>query len=65
MIAVQLLTILTVRFGLREAHFDKDGSFYLNGEAVKLIGLDHHQTYPYIGGAAPERLQRKDADILK
>ncbi len=51
--------------GFREAHFDKDGSFYLNGEKVKLIGLNRHQTYPYIGAAAPARLQRKDADIIK
>ena len=52
-------------FGFREAHFDKDGSFYLNGEKVKLRGLNRHQTYPYFGGAAPARLQRKDADIIK
>ena len=55
---------VSTRFGFREAVFKDDG-FYLNGEHVKLIGLDRHQTYPYIGGAAPERLQRKDADILK
>ena len=54
----------TVRFGFREAVFKDDG-FYLNGEHLKLIGLNRHQTFPYIGGAAPERLQRKDADILK
>jgi beta-galactosidase len=52
------------RFGLREAHFEKDG-FYLNGEKIKLIGLNRHQTYPYIGAAAPARLQRKDAEIVK
>ncbi|MEO8397665.1 MAG: glycoside hydrolase family 2 TIM barrel-domain containing protein, partial [Chloroflexota bacterium] len=52
------------RFGFRDAIFKDDG-FYLNGAHFKLIGLNRHQTYPYIGGAAPERLQRKDADILK
>lgn len=51
-------------FGFREAVFKDDG-FYLNGQHVKLIGLDRHQMFPYIGGAAPARLQRKDADILK
>ena len=30
-----------------------------------MIGLDRHQTYPYIGAAAPARLQRQDADILR
>jgi beta-galactosidase len=52
------------RFGFRETVFREDG-FYLNGEKIKLIGLNRHQTFPYIGGAAPARLQRKDADILK
>jgi beta-galactosidase len=52
------------RFGLREAEFRTDG-FYLNGEKVKLRGVNRHQNYPYIGAAAPARLQRKDADIVK
>lgn len=51
-------------FGFREARFKEDG-FYLNGERVQLMGLNRHQTFPFIGAAAPERLQRKDADILK
>jgi beta-galactosidase len=55
----------TARFGFREAEFRKDGGFYLNGERIKLIGLNRHQTYPYIGAAAPARLQRKDAEIVK
>ena len=55
---------MAVTFGLREAEFRPDG-FYLNGEKIKLRGLNRHQMYPYIGIAAPERLQRKDADILK
>ncbi len=54
-----------VRFGFRSCEFRQDGGFYLNGERVDLIGLNRHQTYPYIGAAAPKRLQRKDADILK
>lgn len=52
------------KFGFREAVFKEDG-FYLNGEKVMLRGLNRHQTYPYIGAAAPARLQRKDADIVK
>jgi beta-galactosidase len=55
---------ISTRFGLREAQFRQDG-FYLNGEQIQLFGLNRHQTYPYIGAAAPARLQRKDADILK
>jgi beta-galactosidase len=54
-----------VRFGFRSAEFSRDGRFLLNGSPLKLIGLNRHQTYPYIGAAAPARLQRLDADILK
>ncbi|NDJ76629.1 MAG: glycoside hydrolase family 2 protein [Chloroflexi bacterium] len=60
-----LLDHVTTRFGLREAEFRPDGGFYLNGERLDLVGLNRHQTYPYIGAAAPARLQRLDADILK
>ena len=51
-------------FGFRTAHFRNDG-FYLNGRKVKLRGLNRHQSYPYIGYAAPKSLQVNDADILK
>ncbi len=53
-----------VRFGFREAVFKPDG-FYLNGQKHKLIGLNRHQSYPYVGYAMPKRAQMRDADILK
>jgi len=56
--------ILSTDFGFRTAEFKADG-FYLNGEKTFLRGLNRHQSYPYIGYAAPERLQRQDARILK
>jgi beta-galactosidase len=59
------LDSVEVRVGFRRAEFTKDGPFVLNGEKVKLRGLNRHQTYPYVGAAAPARLQRRDADILK
>ena len=51
-------------FGVRSAVFTKDG-FYLNGKKIKIIGLDRHQSYPYVGYAMPESMQREDARILK
>jgi beta-galactosidase len=54
-----------VRFGFRSAEFCDDGQFYLNGKPLKLFGLNRHQTYPYIGAAAPAGLQYLDAEILK
>lgn len=53
-----------VRFGFQNAEFRKDG-FYLNGEKIKIRGLNRHQSYPYVGYAMPESMQRMDADILK
>jgi beta-galactosidase len=52
-----------VRTGFREAVFLTDG-FYLNGERLKLFGLNRHQLFPYLGMAAAARLQRRDAEIL-
>lgn len=51
-------------FGLRDAVFKADG-FYLNGKKLKLRGLDRHQSYPYVGYAMPESMQREDARTLK
>jgi beta-galactosidase len=52
------------RIGFREASFTDKG-FSLNGQIVKLRGLDRHQTFPFVGQAMPARVQRKDADILR
>ncbi len=50
--------------GFRRIGFKEDG-FYLNGKKYKIRGLNRHQSYPYIGYAAPKRLQRQDVSILK
>ncbi len=54
----------TSSFAFRTATFKADG-FYLNGKKTFLRGLNRHQSYPYIGYAAPESLEREDARILK
>lgn len=54
----------SVQFGFREAQFLADG-FYLNGEKVKIRGLNRHQSYPYVGYAMPKSQQIHDVDILK
>lgn len=53
-----------VTFGFRKAEFRTDG-FYLNNKKLKLRGLNRHQSYPYVGYAMPESMQKQDADILK
>lgn len=52
------------RIGLRDARFELDG-FYLNGRRLQLFGLNRHEIYPYVGFAMPERVMRRDAEILR
>ena len=51
-------------FGFRRTEW-RPNAFLLNGRRVQIVGLNRHQSWPYIGYAAPARLQRMDADILK
>ncbi len=56
--------IKEVEFGFRAAEFRFDG-FYLNGRKIFLHGLNRHQSWPYIGYAAPRSMQIEDARIAK
>ena len=60
----QSADVQEVKFGIRFPEFRNDG-FYLNGKKTFLRGLNRHQCFPHMGYAAPERLQREDARILK
>lgn len=60
----KLIDETPTRIGFREAKFTPKG-FYLNGKHLKLRGLNRHQTFPYVGQAMPERVQKRDAWILK
>jgi beta-galactosidase len=52
------------RIGFREARFTVDG-FSLNGKKMQFFGLNRHELYPYTGYAMPERVMRKDAEIIR
>lgn len=52
------------RFGFRTVEFRQDG-FYLNGKKEKLVGLNRHQSFPYVGYAMPKSAQQRDAEIVK
>ncbi|NCA95554.1 MAG: glycoside hydrolase family 2 protein [Methanomicrobia archaeon] len=56
--------LIETKFGFRSLRFEKNG-FYLNNQHIKLIGLNRHQSYPYVGYAMPKGGQEDDADILK
>lgn len=53
-----------IQVGFRDVCWQRDG-FYLNGRKRKLLGLNRHQNYPFIGASASESLESLDADILK
>ncbi|GGB18740.1 glycoside hydrolase family 2 protein [Agarivorans gilvus] len=52
------------RFGLREAEFRTEG-FFLNNQRVEIIGVNRHQSYPYVGYAMGKRAQQLDAELIK
>lgn len=60
----EITDIHTVRTGFRKIAATAHG-FYLNDRKVKIVGLNRHQSFPYVGYAMGNRAQRKDADILK
>jgi beta-galactosidase len=50
--------------GFRQATFET-GGFYLNGQRLQIFGINRHQLFPYTGMAAPQRLQARDAELIK
>ncbi|MEG1565731.1 MAG: glycoside hydrolase family 2 TIM barrel-domain containing protein [Bacilli bacterium] len=56
--------IKLIRFGCRTTLFTKNG-FFLNDNKVKLVGVNRHQSYPYVGYAMPKSMQEDDADLIK
>ncbi|HKO11154.1 MAG TPA: glycoside hydrolase family 2 TIM barrel-domain containing protein [Acidobacteriaceae bacterium] len=52
------------RVGFRDARFELDG-FFLNGQRLQIFGLNRHEIYPYTGFAMPDRVLRRDAEMLR
>ncbi len=46
--------------GIRSIELNKHDGFLLNGKPVKMVGLNRHQHYGYIGDALPNSLHFKD-----
>jgi len=53
------------RFGIREAVFDGECGFILNGKRVALHGVNRHESIPGFGSALPPELQREDAQQIR
>ncbi|MBR4740015.1 MAG: DUF4982 domain-containing protein [Bacteroidales bacterium] len=45
------------RIGIRDARFDPDHGFLLNGERLELKGVNMHQDHPGVGTGIPDALQ--------
>ncbi len=49
--------VYTTTTGLRQVEFDADRGFLLNGEPLKLKGVNMHQDHAGVGAAIPDALQ--------
>ncbi|RYX80208.1 DUF4982 domain-containing protein [bacterium] len=65
----QLLDEQSTKIGIRSLSFTspqgKPDGFYLNGEKLYLRGANRHQAYQYVGDAASDSMQYRDARQLK
>ncbi len=55
----------TISFGIREARFDADHGFLLNGQRVKLKGVCVHPEGGCVGAAVPVRVWERRLELLK
>lgn len=60
----KLTDAVNTMIGIRRIDMKPDG-FYINGEKLFLRGANRHQCYAYIGDAAPDSMQIRDAMQLK
>ncbi|NLD87397.1 MAG: beta-galactosidase, partial [Clostridiales bacterium] len=56
---------ITVRFGFREAVFDPDKGFFLNGKPVKIKGVCCHGDFGLTGKAVPDNIFRYRIGLLR
>ena len=60
----KLLDKQSIRYGIRKIEIKTDGVF-LNGEAIKLYGVNCHQDHAGVGSALPDHLQYYRIALLK
>ena len=49
--------VVTTPIGIRHIRFDADKGFFLNGQPLKLKGVNMHQDHPGVGVGIPDALQ--------
>lgn len=60
----KVIDTYSTKIGFRKVEAKADG-LYINGVKTKLVGINRHQSYPYVGYAMPKRAQQADVDQLK
>jgi beta-galactosidase len=55
----------STKIGIRSIQFTKSEGAFCNNVSFKLLGLNRHQTWAFVGHAVPNIQQRRDAEILK
>ncbi len=61
----RVLDDVTDRIGFRWFSFDPDSGFALNGQPLRLKGVNRHQEYPMLGIALPDSLHVRDMVLIK
>jgi len=64
-VAGRVVDVTTTPFGIRTIAFDKDRGFLLNGQHVKLKGVNLHHDGGAVGAAVPERIWERRLELLK
>ncbi len=59
------LDVVDNRLGIRKVEYDHQTGFRINGQDIKLIGINRHQHFAQIGDALPNSLHYKDVLQIK
>ena len=59
------LDVYTTVTGIRNVVFTQNQGCYVNDQPFKILGLNRHQTWPFVGHAVPNIQQRRDAERIK
>lgn len=60
-----LVDSVATQTGIRTLEFTLTDGVIFNGENMRIIGANYHQTYPYIGNGVPNNLLKRDILKLK
>jgi len=60
-----LVDVYKTKIGIRKITWSSTAGVYCNGTWTKFLGLNRHQTWPFVAHAVPNIQQRRDAERLK